>query len=359
MSVSVELYESADYSRTDTQVPVAPLLRQVFEPLLGRELSSARFVLKLAPVMEAEPLTGPPTVVNLRGSHGYAQVFIVDGDQVIYQHPHPVSEIIGRPLQRLLREEHPEVEHWGFGLVGPGLEALTLMRPTPRVDGQVTITAGRRRRATTHVAEIPEPDPPVIRFDQLHGLGNEPAAHLTAGEAASRPGDDDGGFSGPLGVFLSACAFDRLQGPGFSAQVEEGGFLIGHRYRDADDLQRNVVHVTDVIPAESTGASLLHFTFTGESFLLLSNLLASRARDERILGWYHTHLFAATDAFGLSTIDLRLHASTFRRPWQLAALVNLGHDQQVLRIYRADAGADAAGGEDEAMGLQPYWVTDR
>jgi proteasome lid subunit RPN8/RPN11 len=214
------------------------------------------------------------------------------------------------------------------------------------------------------VAEIPEPDPPSIRFDQLHVLQGEPATQTVAGEPLperagkpeGKPEGSGGGFGGPVGVVLSASAFERLHGSGFSAQVEEGGFLIGHRFRDAADAQRDVVHVTDVIPAESTGASLLHFTFTGESFLLLSNLLASRARDEQILGWYHTHLFAATDAFGLSSIDLRLHASTFRRPWQLAALVNLGHDRQVLRIYRTEGGD---GNGDETMSLQPYWVADR
>jgi hypothetical protein len=52
-----------------------------------------------------------------------------------------------------------------------------------------------------------------------------------------------------------------------------------------------------------------------------------------MLGWYHTHLFAATDDIGLSTIDFRLHFTTFRLPWQIAGLVNLDGQQRVLRFY--------------------------
>lgn len=129
--------------------------------------------------------------------------------------------------------------------------------------------------------------------------------------------------------------------------MEEGGFVIGHRHADQGRPRRHLLEVTAIVPAQSTGASLLRFTFTGESFLRLGDLLASRGRGEIILGWYHTHLFAATPSFGLSTIDVRLHTSTFRRAWQVAALINLDEDHRVLRFYRSDG---------DHLAEAPFWV---
>ncbi len=39
---------------------------------------------------------------------------------------------------------------------------------------------------------------------------------------------------------------------------------------------------------------------------------------------------------GLSSIDVRLHFTTFRIPWQLAGLVNLEAERRVLRFYVRD-----------------------
>lgn len=93
------------------------------------------------------------------------------------------------------------------------------------------------------------------------------------------------------------------------------------------------MHVTGALPAEQVGASLLHFTFTGDSFDRVKRRLDQDRQGERLLGWYHTHLFPATEAMGLSSIDYRLHFTTFRIPWQVAGLVNLDGDDRVLRFY--------------------------
>jgi len=338
MTVQVELFRSADYLGPE-HLPLAPVLREVFEEILQRPLPHAKFVLSLRAVDDSEPLPGRPTLVNLRGSHGYAQVSIFDQGALIYQHPHTVREIVAEPLQRHLRTVFPEVDHWGFGLVGPGLENLGMVRPTPTVAGRVDIPASPRRRRATHVEELPEPEPPATTLAGLHVLD--------AGQPRGGPIDDL--ESEPVAVVLSDSAYHAVAGYEFSPDVEEGGFVIGHRHADRDHPGRTLLEVTAIVPAQSTGASLLRFTFTGESFLRLGDLLARRNRDEQILGWYHTHLFAATPSFGLSTVDVKLHTSTFRRSWQVAMLVNLEATSRVLRFYRSDG---------NHLAEAPFWVAE-
>jgi proteasome lid subunit RPN8/RPN11 len=336
MTVQIELFRSDDYGDPE-HLPLAPLLREVFQTILQRPLPRARFLLSLLAVDDSEPLPGLPTLVNLRGSHGYANVSIIDQDVVVYQHPHTVREIVAEPLQRRLRLEYPDVTHWGFGLVGPGLENLAMVRPTPAVEGHVEIRSDGRRRRTAHVEELPDPEPPSTMLTGLHVADPD---HPSGG-----PSDDL--EAEPVAVVLSQTAHAMLTGHEFSAEVEEGGFLIGQRHLDRDHPGRHLLEVTAVAPAQSTGASLLRFTFTGESFLRLSDLIARRGHDEHILGWYHTHLFAATPDFGLSTVDVKLHTSTFRRKWQVAALLNLGPDGRVLRFYRSDG---------DGLTEAPFWV---
>jgi hypothetical protein len=338
MTVQVELFRSDDYGDPE-HLPLAPLLREVFQTILQRPLPRARFLLSLLAVDDSEPLPGLPTLVNLRGSHGYANVSIIDDGVVVYQHPHTVREIVAEPLQRWLRLEYPDVPHWGFGLVGPGLEKLAMVRPTPAVEGRVDIRSDGRRRRAAHVEELPDPEPPP---NTLMGLNVADPDHPSGG-----PGDDPD--AEPVGIVLSPTANEVLTGHEFSLEVEEGGFVIGHLHLDRDHPGRHLLEVTAVVPAQSTGASLLRFTFTGESFLRLSDLIARRGRDEHILGWYHTHLFAATPDFGLSTVDVKLHTSTFRRKWQVAALLNLGTEGRVLRFYRADG---------DRLTEAPFWVAE-
>ncbi|SDT45730.1 JAB N-terminal domain-containing protein [Actinoplanes derwentensis] len=331
MSVEVELFTAPDYTYGERHALV-PLLRDALRPVLGAVVDRAGFRLSLQPVDDEGTLDGTPSLVNLRPGHGYVIVTAVADGRIVYRHPHTVRELVGRPLQRHLARSHPDVAHWGYGLAGPGLEKLAFVKPVPAVEGQVEITAGRRR-GITRLEELPEPEPDPI---DLAGLG------------LSGVQED-----GPV-VLIGPDTLDQFLTQGFSMDVEEGGFVIGHRRRDPAGPGRDVLEITDVVPARSTGASLLRFTFTGESFLELANLLASRGRQEEVLGWYHTHLFAATDEFGLSSIDVTLHCSTFRRPWQVAALVNLGRSGRTLRFYHA---LPTGKGADGTMAPVPYRVT--
>ncbi len=329
MSVEIDLYRTDDYVRAG-RVMLLPLLTRVFEGVLGRSLTGSTFELVFLPIADDRRPAGQPSVVNLNARHGYIQVRILQNGHMLYQHPHAVREIIGRPLQLLLRRRVPTERHWGYGFRGPGLDKVTLVRPTPVVDGLIGATTGPRRARVFHLEEVKEPEPPTASLADL---------------AADVDADADVSSGSPVRVVVRAPVAEVLTAAtAFSTEVEEGGFLAGHVYCDADRPGGYLVEITEVIAAERTGASLLHFTFTGESFLRMNERLAVRGQNERLVGWYHTHLFPATSTVGLSSVDVELHTTTFMRPWQIAGLVNIDQGSRLLRFYHAEpaAGSPAA-----------------
>lgn len=332
MAIEVDLYRSDDYVRSD-RIALTPLLKAIFESLLGLPLAGAHFRLEFLPVATDAVLDGNPVMVNLRSGHGYVYVCIIRDGFVLYQHPHSVTEIIARPLQKLLSKREPGERHWGFGIVGLGPGHAALVRPHPEVAMSMDPSRHSQPRMF-HVEEVHAPAPPPATLAEL-GVADPPAD--SPGAAVS--------------VVLSREAHRRLAtGMPLSAEVEEGGFLVGHVFGNKAEPGCYLVTITAVLRAERTGASLLHFTFTGESFMRVSEAIAKRERGEELVGWYHSHLFPATNELGLSSIDLDLHAHTFRQPWQLAGLINLTADQRVVRFYAYD---------DGQVTKMPFWVVDQ
>lgn len=139
-------------------------------------------------------------------------------------------------------------------------------------------------------------------------------------------------------VIASPVVLDALlRVESFSDRWEDGGFLIGSVYRDSeagDDAY--LVNITAAPRAQATTSSLVHLTYTGDSFSEIKRLLRDEFRGQQLLGWYHSHLFAAQEEMGLSGPDVHLHFSTFRQPWQIAGLINLPVDgEATLRFYAA------------------------
>jgi hypothetical protein len=330
MTVGVDVYRTDDYVRHG-RIELVDMLRAVFQDVVG-DGQPAAFMLHFHAIADAREVTGAPSVVNLKRSHGYVTVRIARDGRVIYQHPHSVREIIGRPLQALLAKERPEETHWGFGVSGLGLETVALERPAPAVEGSIDLRVRGPRRRQFHMEAVPEPSPPEITLAELGGQG-------------SGSGSDMGHR---IGVVLTPTVYETLQREmELSNEVEEGGFLVGRLYRDRESNVRQLIHVTHALPAERTGASLLHFTFTGESFLRINEAVGQLGDGTRLAGWYHTHLFPATAEVGLSTIDVELHTRTFLRPWHLAGLINLDRSARQLRFY---------GWDGDRMRQLPFWV---
>ncbi|MDI1482995.1 hypothetical protein [Polyangium sp. y55x31] len=165
-----------------------------------------------------------------------------------------------------------------------------------------------RAKKAFGVSPIEEPPPPLLKKSALG-----PRARAWPGEARAE---------GPVDVFVRENVREALGGSwGFSREVEEGGFLFGQVHRDAEQPSRWLVVVTEVIRAEHAEEAPDALVFSPESFASMRRH-AEAARDgASILGWFHTHIVTGPEDRGLSVVDRDLHFSTFRRPWQVAALV--------------------------------------
>ncbi len=305
-----------ELSRT---VPLTEVLPAAVRRMTGLQVARALVHLRLWSVEEERSeLNG---IYNMTPACGYATVTVIDIEsrQIIYQHPHPVSEIFCEQLRELVDRDSPGQPRWGFRLVGKDIPYVPVVIPTPPVKGAVDsrgpAVIDRPRFRMTPLAD---PTPPQ---KSLHDF------HLR--EPVGAPGSD----LVKVVVHESVKRDLRFERP-FSDRVEEGGFLVGRVYEDVDCPGTFIVEVTGAPKAEHTGASLLHLTFTGDSFSEIKRRLREDLADQRLIGWYHTHLFPATVPMGLSSIDLELHFTTFRQPWQVAGLINLdGNGWRTLRFY--------------------------
>ena len=168
---------------------------------------------------------------------------------------------------------------------------------------------------------LDEQDPASFGVSESHGKGE-----LQAGR-----------------VFIPAQIYDDLRhGLVLSKMKEEGGYLLGNVYRlpgspeneDAPGF-RWLLEVTDLVMAEDTIGSPAVLLFTGNSW---SKVSRRRDRDfptRRLIGWFHTHLFPATDNFGLSGVDQDMHSWYLPKPWQIAILLNQEeNNERSVRCYQ-------------------------
>lgn len=144
-------------------------------------------------------------------------------------------------------------------------------------------------------------------------------------------------LSGSNRLIWSAAAYDALsRSQPVSDSVEVGGFLVGQVYREATSAQL-LVEIQHLLAAEHTSASFALLRFTADSWSAMRRRLASDLQGLRLLGWWHTHLFPASDSFGLSGLDETLQRLYFPSPWHFAALLNVSPEQgRVVRCYQPD-----------------------
>ncbi len=296
------------------------LVAESLAPVLGHLAEHVSLRYTFSRGNDPEPFEGPPRLVNLRS--GYGEVYVralFDGVEQ-YGHKHTVRALLGPPLARRLRELEPDVPSWSFQVDYPALnqEEVVPDRPTPHVEGVAEVDiSGPSRRPPLSVRKMADPE--IGTVDPAR-LGIEP--------------DDLGAVT----VLLTPDVQESLAtGLRMSNEIEEGGFLSGEVWRvagEAEKAEKYVVLVRNVTPAEHSGASLTHFTFTGDSFQAMNQALAGYADGELLLGWYHSHLFSLTDLPGLSTVDVDLHFRTFRRPWQVAGLINIAaNGSRLVRFF--------------------------
>ncbi|MFG2132198.1 JAB N-terminal domain-containing protein [Streptomyces sp. NPDC048751] len=379
----VELYRGDGTARVARRLGLVPLLERV---LAGELREYARdpefgFVLLFHDIEGRDRYEGPPEIVNLRPDFGHLTVLAHVGDRVLYQQPHSVTGLLGPALAALARGIDPGEARWSFRVdsvarrdsatgrdlrdLGPRggygdfdpydapgpydryeaydayerrrrrelLEGRDASRLPPIVTGTGDVDVTRSSRLSFGVRRVEEPEAPRISSSDTHGAG--------------LPHDLE---RRPVTVLLTPQVQRRLERDlPLSLDVEEGGFLLGKVYRRPDGADGHVVIVEHVLPAEHSGASHMHFTFTGDSFRTMSRVMEERHPEDQLLGWYHTHLFSAVGGMGLSRTDVELHRATFRRPWQVAALINISGGRRVVRCYSRS---------ENSMELCPLWSRD-
>jgi len=268
---------------------------------------------------------------NLYGDHpltyhtdaiGYIQLQIQYQGHWQYYHPHSIVEVLTPGLRQWLAEISNPPKAVGYRIVAPNIGQL-VRQATPIPKGVTEITPyAPGEQPTFRIRPIPPPSPEP---NSLKAFG----ALMPDKQWAASPDHTD--F---VNVLVDQQLHDEiLYQRHFSNQMEEGGFLVGQIFENQDSPNTYIAHVKAMIPAEQVGASFLHFTFTGDSFERIKQRISMDYKGERLLGWFHTHLFPAYGALGLSAIDLRLHFTTFRIPWQIAGLINLDVHNRVLRFY--------------------------
>jgi hypothetical protein len=130
-----------------------------------------------------------------------------------------------------------------------------------------------------------------------------------------------------------------------SQENEEGGYIVGRVYRqpgsppqESDEEFRWIVEISDIFAAEGAIGTPVSLLFTHDTW---SRGRIRRARDfpgRELVGWWHTHPFPASDAFGLSGWDQEKHARFFTRPYQVAILLNIeAEEPRTVRCYQRDS----------------------
>lgn len=306
------------------------IVSPVLERNIGTSLQGIQAEILVYPIPYDPYIPGYPSITNISGDYGYARVKLFSNNNLIYEHPHSIRELVAEPLQEILRNKDNTEKDWGFYLYLEGFPPpFTKIPPfshlyfnhadgKPKVEGIVDLaTIDSQKKPIFSIKRVKEAPLQKVFLDDFN-------ATFFSGDQTSR-----------VKILVHECVYQELDKTRiFSSKVEEGGFLVGKVYEDADIPETYILELTAAIKAEHTGASLLHFTYTGDSFSAFNTTLRREYKDQRLIGWYHTHLFPATECMGLSSIDLDLHFSTFRQPWQVAGLVNLdAPGQRTLRFY--------------------------
>ncbi len=310
----------------------------------------------LAPDAQSEdlPAQSTPTLcLHPKARIRRFQVRILNFQKELYREHHDVDEIFRPSAARLLRQGiakgriPADREPYYYAII-PSTHAVYTMsydllpEDAYRVEGVFRLPPRKPDEPRIRFRAVPQPplperDPTTFGLVQTHGKG-EPRAGR---------------------VLLPRAIYEDLrQNLEFSARIEQGGYLLGNAYRlpgspereDGPDF-RWLVEITDRLMAEDTVSTAVNLLFTGDSWSKISRRRDRDFADRQLIGWFHTHLFPASDNFGLSGMDQDMHAWYLPRPWQIAILLNLEtHGLRTVRCYQRGPEGDLVETPFEVLG---------
>lgn len=338
MDIDLELYRGKEPQYFGSY-EFPSVLRQAAQRQFGKLARRGQIELVLDGPEAGEVYAGPPEVRNLAARIGHCLVRVIEDGETVHERRLRIVDLIGPVLADELKALHPDEDHWGFRLRRQRSSTLVILgskiaqqligeeRPVPEIQGSVDVDPGGRRHQPFTLTPMARAEEELVRPEDF-GL--------------------DPDRLGKINILMSAEIHDQfLHTMPLASRMEEGGFLLGRVTKAGDEV--HLVEVTHVTPAHRSGAGLVHFTFTGESFLSVAQLIEERGESEELVGWYHTHLFGVNVGMGLSSIDVDLHLATFQRPWQVAALINIRNRGRLLRFY---------GRDDKTLREYEQWICD-
>lgn len=118
---------------------------------------------------------------------------------------------------------------------------------------------------------------------------------------------------GQMAIVTHQAALRQLEEHGKSnLEVELGGVLLG---RVVDRVKEPTIEVSAAMPVETADHSLVHFTFTADTWAQLHRDRSEKYPDLDVVGWYHTHpglgVFFSAD-------DVVVQTAAFVMPWHVA-----------------------------------------
>ncbi|TCO52882.1 JAB N-terminal domain-containing protein [Actinocrispum wychmicini] len=339
MEVDLEVFRARDkepYCRYD----FASVLRRAALRTFGDMARRGKIELTLEEAEAGGTHPGPPEVRNLVARDGNCVLRLIQDGKTAQEVRLPTVDLVGPVLADELRQVRPGERHWSFRLRQRRVTALIVLgdkiaeqltrlsgRPEPVIEGSMDVDPRKDRHQPFEVTQIEDQDEQLV---QPADLGLDP-------DQLDR-----------VNVLMPAKIHQQLlKDMPLATTMEEGGFLLG-RVAKADE-RTHLVEITHVTPAHRSGAGMIHFTFTGESFLAVHRLIEERGQAEKLVGWYHTHLLGVGIDMGLSSIDEDLHLATFQRPWQVAALINIRKRDRLLRFF---------GRGDKDLQEYDLWISD-
>ena len=156
-------------------------------------------------------------------------------------------------------------------------------------------------------------------------------------------------FSGNGRIYLNDGIYQKLtKDLLLSTHVENGGYILGNAFRfpgscenENDPAFKWWISIENIIPAQSIYGTPGMLLFTGDSWSHIHRLLDTQYKKLKLLGWYHTHIFEATEEMGLSAMDMDLHRRFLPLPWQIALLINMQqNNERKIRCYQKSPQGD-------------------
>lgn len=328
---------------------------EVFEPWFeAKPCTEGEFVRAEKPVgmtsLKAHKFTPNPIYANKLLLHPHPRIkyftfTVYDVNRVVFQGDFSTDDLFRAALEQITqalldRKTRADEEPYYY-------EVLIDAETTSGFDSENMLTpslpmSGLKSESVFEIPKLESKRENRLLFKKVSGE-KIPAANLENFEQTEKMGNR--GIPRRGRVILHRHVYDSLVHKlELSNKDENGGYLLGKVFRQPDSPEeedhadfRWVLEITDVFKSGETYGNAVLLMFTHDSWSEIKRKIDSEFQDKKLVSWFHTHLFKATNDFGLSSLDQKLHGNFFSKPWQVALLLNIDKSgERELRCFQID-----------------------